>query len=208
MHGMNSSLFLVSRRLIVGLGLIAGCLLSTAGAGAQDVPLPEQDAPPPLRVIPPSDRAQLESERGLKDRVKICEQLLDAHLLQADQLTNSSLFDEAASELGIYHAIIENTLQFLAEAGQRGNKSRDSYKKLEIALRAHAPRIESIRRQTPREYSLNVKRVAEYARDARSEALNAFYGDTVLREPQQPNPKPEKSRSDGPRGPSSQDNQP
>jgi hypothetical protein len=208
MYRINNRLLPFSRRLIVGLGLLAACLLSTAVAGAQDIPLPEQEAPPPLHVIPQSDRAQLEAERGLKDRVKVSAQLLDSHLLQADQFTNSSHFDEAAAEFGIYYAIVENTLQFLAEAGERGNKSRDAYKRFELALRSHAPRIESIRRMTPREYSSNVKRVADYARDARSEALNAFYGDTVLREPRQSNQKPDKTRSDGTRGPSSQDNQP
>jgi hypothetical protein len=208
MYLMNDILSPFSRRLIACVALFGACLLSTAVAGAQDVPLPEQDAPPPLRVIPQSERVQLEAEQGLKDRVKVSTQFLDSHLLQADQLTNSSQFDEASTELGIYYAIVENTLQFLAVTGERGNKSRDAYKRFELALRAHSPRIESIRRMTPREYSLNVKRVAEFARDARSEALNAFYGDTVLREPRQSNQKPDKPRSDGPRGPSSQDNRP
>jgi hypothetical protein len=36
---------------------------------------------------------------------------------------------------------------------------------------------------TPAEHAVHVKAICEYARNARSEALNAFYGDTVIREP-------------------------
>jgi hypothetical protein len=39
-----------------------------------------------------------------------------------------------------------------------------------------------MRRMTPAEHAVHVKAICEHARNARSEALNAFYGDTVIRE--------------------------
>jgi hypothetical protein len=80
--------------------------------------------------------------------------------------------------------VFEEALQYMSVLPDKGNKIRDAYKRIELSLRAHSPRIETIRRSTPREYAINVKTLAEYTKDAREEALNAFYGDTVLRETQ------------------------
>ncbi|HVF49604.1 MAG TPA: hypothetical protein VNA19_05935, partial [Pyrinomonadaceae bacterium] len=66
--------------------------------------------------------------------------------------------------------------------GKVPNKIRDLFKRLEMALRKHGPRLETIRRTTPSEESSNVRAVYEFTRRARSEALNSFYGDTVLHE--------------------------
>ena len=59
--------------------------------------------------------------------------------------------------------------------------------------RGNVSRLEVIRRSTPVDYAENVKAAAEYARNARSEALEAFYGHTVLREEgnKTKNPPPE-----------------
>ena len=46
-----------------------------------------------------------------------------------------------------------------------------------------------MRRSTPVEYAINLKAAEEYIKDARSEALDSFYGQTVLRE----RPTPEQS---------------
>ena len=37
-------------------------------------------------------------------------------------------------------------------------------------------------RATPAEYAVNVKAIGDHTRKARTDALNAFYGDTVVRE--------------------------
>jgi len=41
-----------------------------------------------------------------------------------------------------------------------------------------------MRRVTPLEFAVWIKQVEEFARDARTEALNTFYGHTVVREPE------------------------
>jgi hypothetical protein len=99
------------------------------------------------------------------------------------------MFDEASSELGNYRAVLEDALLYLSQSQKKGDKLRDSYKRIELALRAHTPRIETIRRSTPQEYAVNIKPLAEFIIEAREEALNSFYGDTVLRETRPDAPK-------------------
>ncbi len=62
------------------------------------------------------------------------------------------------------------------------NKTRDLYKRIELTLRAHGPRLSAVRRGTPSEYSFWMKEVEDFARNGRTEALNSFYGHTVFRE--------------------------
>jgi hypothetical protein len=62
--------------------------------------------------------------------------------------------------------------------------TRDLYRHFEIALRAHIPRLAVMRRSTPAAYAGNLKAAEEYVRDARSDALDSFYGHSVLREDQ------------------------
>ena len=55
-----------------------------------------------------------------------------------------------------------------------------------------------MRRTTPLEFAVWIKKVEDFARDGRTEALNSFYGHTVVREPQKPDkpketPTPPKS---------------
>jgi hypothetical protein len=50
-----------------------------------------------------------------------------------------------------------------------------------------------MRRITPLEFAVWIKRVEEFARESRTEALNSFYGHTVVREDEKPNEKPKES---------------
>ena len=88
----------------------------------------------------------------------------------------------------MYHALIENALVFLSTFKRDSNKTRDLYKRLELALRAHGPRLTAMRRTTPLEFAVWIKQVEDFAREGRTEALNSFYGHTVVREPQKPKP--------------------
>jgi hypothetical protein len=53
---------------------------------------------------------------------------------------------------------------------------------LELSLRAHGPRLSIIRRSTPSEYAVWIKEIEDFARKGRTEALNSFYGHTVLKD--------------------------
>jgi hypothetical protein len=155
---------------------------------------PQTTAPPPLKIIPKSDRAQLDLEKDTKDRLRIIIQLATTHLQTAESYTAQSNFEAASAEVGIYHALIESALASLATLKRDANKTRDLYKRLELTLRAHGPRLTAMRRITPLEFAVWIKQVEDFARDGRTEALNSFYGHTVVRdknENKDPNEKPE-----------------
>jgi hypothetical protein len=173
-----------------GLTLLAILLLAVfvyvPSARAQD-PQPQPTpltAPPPRKLIPKEERQQLEQETDTKDRLKLTIQLSGTHLTRAEQLTTQTNYDEASAEVGMYHALIEDALEHLNSLKRDSNKTRDLYKRLELALRADGPRLTSMRRTTPLEFAVWIKKVEDFAREGRTEALNSFYGHTVVREPQ------------------------
>jgi hypothetical protein len=97
-------------------------------------------------------------------------------------LTDQHDYDGATAELGRYAALIEDVLGFLNPMSRDRNKTRDLYKRVELALRAHGPRLTAIRRVTPLEYAVWIKELEDFARKGRTEALNSFYGHTVVRD--------------------------
>ena len=156
-------------------------------------------APPPLKVIPRGERSQLESTKDQKDRLRLTLDLAVAHLTLAEQLTMQTEYEKAQEEVGMYHALIENSLDALGALKRDSGKTRDLYKRLEMALRAHGPRLTSMRRVTPLEFAVWIKKVEDFARAGRTEALNSFYGHTVVREPQKKDQeKPEEKPKEEP----------
>lgn len=164
-------------------------------AHAQGGPTVTSEQPVPLlKFIPDEDRTRLAQENdNLKDRTRFSLELADSRLRRAAELTAIEQYEAAAKELGVYHALIEDVMSFLKSKseiknGKASNKTRDLYKRVDLALRAHGPRLETIRRSTPAEEAFNVREVYEYTRQARAEALESFYGATVLREETTPKP--------------------
>jgi hypothetical protein len=151
----------------------------------------QMSAPPPMKFVSTEDRNQLEAEKDIKKRSRLTVELAEAKLARAEQLTNEQEFSSVITELGLYQGLVENVLNFLDSFPKDKNKTRDTYKKLEISLRGHIIRIEGIRRNTPAEYAENLKKTIEFVRDARDKALNCFYDDTVL-----PNEDAKKKKSE------------
>ena len=163
------------------------------GLSSQDPLNPQLSAPPPLKIIPKTERSQLEAETDAKDRLKLIIQFALAHLETAERHTAQSNFESASVEVGTYHALIENGLTLLSSLKRDSNRTRDLYKRIELALRAHGPKLTAMRRITPLEFAVWIKQVEDFARDGRTEALNSFYGHTVVRdkkEPEKPTEKP------------------
>jgi hypothetical protein len=160
-----------------------------AGAFAGPLALPcraqELDAlqaPPPMKYIPQAERARLAAARDTKARTRLGLELVEEHLENAERLTNSGQYTGAAAELGIYHALVEDTLGALRASGGASDKHRDLFKLMELTLRAQSSRLEAMRRVTPFDEAANVKATYEYVWAARTEALNAFYGEQVVTE--------------------------
>ena len=151
---------------------------------AQDSRTHDDVAPPPLRTISREDRAQINAEKDTKNHIKLTLELANVHLTAAESETLQQDFEKAAAAAGRYWALIDDAFVFLKPMKTDSNKTRDLYKRVELALRAHGPRLATIRRTTPVEYSVWIKDIEDLARKGRTEALNSFYGHTVVRDRQ------------------------
>ena len=163
-----------------------------ACAQAQEGAAPQQpqreDGPPPLRYMPPDVRQRLEGEKDSKARARLSMEVAEERLARASQYADEDRFEAATAEIGVYEAIIEDTVRALhaSNPGRAGNKLRDTCKRVEISLRAHVTRLESIRRALPERHAVYLKNAIDFVRDRRDQTLSAFYSDSVLREPRRP----------------------
>jgi hypothetical protein len=170
------------------------CVLSTS-AFTQQPEIPKMPAPPPMRFVTRSERSELDSARDPKTRLRATVTLAEGHLQRAEGFTTDKKFEEAAAELGEYLGLIGDMRSFIATLTPDKGSTRDIYRHFEISVRLHIPRLAVMRRDTPANYSINIKDAEEYIKDTRAEALDSFYGHSVLREPE-----PEK-KSEGPKDP-------
>lgn len=170
---------------------------------AQEPAAQQLNAPPPLKIVTREERTRIDGADDSKARIRTTIELAELRLAKAEVLTGDHDFEAATGELGKYQALIDDALNYLNPMVRDKNKTRDLYKRLELALRAHGPRLTAIRRSTPLEYAVWIKALEEFARKGRTEALNSFYGHTVFREPQKkeeagPADKPAKSNAVAP----------
>ena len=185
----------VQRRIVISALLLFVAFVFTPSTQAQN-PQPSPTpltAPPPFKMIVKEERMQIEqNSKDSSRRLKLTIEFATAHLGVAEQHTSAGNFEAAQSEVGMYHALIENARSFMSSLKRDSNKTRDLYKKLELALRAHGPRLTAMRRITPLEFAVWIKQVEDYAREGRTEALNSFYGHTVVRDKTDKNNEPPK----------------
>jgi hypothetical protein len=145
----------------------------------------DDPSPPPVRYIPEEVRQQLSLAKDAGARNKMSLQLAEESLHRAATHTASERYEAAGRELGVYQAIIEDAVRNVKDNVRKDGKRRDLFKRMELTLRSHMPRIETIRRITPSEEAVHVKACMEFVREARVEALNSFYDDTVIRTPKE-----------------------
>ena len=179
------------RRIVISAHLLLMAFVFLPSVYAQD-PEPSPTplmAPPPFKMIVKEERVQIEQSKDASKRLKLTMEFAAAHLTVAEQHTSQENFEAAQTEVGMYHALLENVSDYMRTFRRDRNKTRDLYKKLELALRAHGPRLTAMRRTTPLEFAVWIKQVEDYARDMRTEALNSFYGHTVVSEPKNEKPK-------------------
>lgn len=177
---MNSTLSCRMRIVMGCCSLVAVIVFIAPEARGQDNHPPLISAPPPpMKFVSRNERTVLSAARDAKARTRTAIELAEARLSRAEQLTAGQQYEAAAAELGVYQGLMDDALAYLE---RESKKQRDVYKRLELALRAHAARLESIRRVTPSDYAVHVKAICECARNARAQALNAFYGDTVIQD--------------------------
>jgi hypothetical protein len=176
---------------------------SVSPVKAQD-PLPHPSptplmAPPPVKIISKQERAQIDQADDSKARIRTTMDLATLRLTRGEQLAKQGNYDDALTEVGSYEALVQDSLDFLKGLKRDSNKTRDLCKRVELALRAHGPRLTTMRRETPLEFAVWIKRVEEFARAARTEVLNTFYGHTVVRDPEKTKAKPKETPTPTPK---------
>lgn len=183
---------------------ISFLVLCVPVVSAQETPVVQQpSAPPPVKMITKEDRARIDAAKDSKARLRITIELAEGHLTDAEQRSSQEDYDAASASLGQYRALIEDALSFLGSLSRDHNKTRDLYKRLELALRAQGARLTAVRRNTPLEYAVWIKDLEEFARKGRTDALNSFYGNTVIKDPQPKvgDEKRSKNQKDNPQAP-------
>ena len=186
---LSQAFRLVRRRALVLL-VCAVCPLGVARAQQQRPVLTDDQTPPPMKYVPEETRQQLSLEKDAKARTKRSIELAEERLQRAAAQTTAERYEAAGRELGVYQAIVQDAIRYIQENVKKDGKRRDLFKRMELSLRAHMPRIETIRRTTPSEDAVHVKSCMDFVRSARVEALNSFYDDTVIRMPEAKNDKP------------------
>jgi len=190
----------INRCISEGLKLLVVLGVCVTALHGQEPRVKQLPAPPPLKVISKDERAQLTDAKDAKTRLRKTVELAEIHLQRAEALTSQEKYEEVLIELGGYLALIDDALKFLGQMNRDSTRTRDLYKHLEIDLRGDGPRLTSLRRITPLEYAIRIKEIEDFARDGRTEALDSFYGHTVVRDgkkkaadekPKNPTTKPE-----------------
>jgi len=127
--------------------------------------------------------ARLETKRdNVKDRTKLSLDLMNLRLLAAEKFNEGRDFANMYRELGFFHALMDDALNFLSKRDTGSGKVLDNFKRLEIGLRGIAPRIAVIRRELPLKYDPYVGKLMAYLRSARAKATDSLFDDTVIPE--------------------------
>lgn len=139
-------------------------------------------APPPLKVISKSERDELSSSKGIKERTKTALEFMDVRLKNAELANSRGDLDTAFAELGAFHALMDDTLSFLGSNDKYKGRVLDNFKRFEIGLRRFTPRLELVRRELPLTHEFYVRSLLKQLRDARTKATEPLFGETVLRD--------------------------
>ncbi len=140
-------------------------------------------APPPIRVLPKDEKEQLDKSKDVGTRTKLALNLMEERLAEAEALNNKQSYDDMFRELGHFHALMDNSLDYLNQNNTGRGKVLDNFKRLEIGLRKFIPRLEAVRRELPLRYEDYVRKLMIRIRDARTKATEPLFGDTVIRRP-------------------------
>ncbi len=168
-----------TKTIVSGLLLLFLCGCSASRISAQQSESLEV-VPPPLKFISTEEKKLLDAETDVKSRTKLALNLIDAKLKEAEALNAQQKYREMFEKLGNFHALVDNTLDFLDRNDNGRGKVLNNFKRLEMSLRTYLTRLELIRRDLPLEYEFYVRNLGKYIRDARSKAIEPFFSETII----------------------------
>lgn len=178
---MGAGPFMLSRSAAPALLLMIVCVgLFAAATPAQG---PDDAAPPPIKMLSKSEKAELGAKTEPKQRTALALQLMDTRLRSAEKFRTDENYSLMYAELGGFHALLDNTLDFLLKASANEGKQLNNLKKFEIGLRTYIPRIETIRRDLPSNFDPYLKTLLKNIDSAREKAMAPFFSDTVISKP-------------------------
>lgn len=166
------------RAVFFNLSLLISCITLSSNVFAQNEQYDVE--PPPLKILSKTEKAQLEAADDIKQHTKLALELMEARLLSAENLSAKEEYREMFTELGGFHALVDNTLNFLDSKNTDSGKVLNNFKRIELSLRKYITRLELIRRDLPNRYELYVRRLVRYIRDARTKAVEPLFDDTVV----------------------------
>ena len=140
----------------------------------------EDVAPPPLKFVSKSEKTQLSAETNVKKRTVLALTLMDARLVSAETFINQKQYDKMFDELGGFHALVDDTLNYLNRRDSDSGKVLNNFKRLEMSLRKYSPRLELIRREVPGRYEPYLRGLIINLRDARSKAVEPLFSNSIL----------------------------
>ncbi len=132
--------------------------------------------PPPAKYLAKDIKEKLLAENDEKKRVILALSLMDSSLKSSEGQITKETWDSAFRELGAFHFIMDNTLDFLIRRDNGSGRIRDAFKRYEIGLRAFAPRLELIRRDLPSRFEPYVFRLIKNVRENRAKAIEPQFG--------------------------------
>lgn len=157
------------------------------GARAQTEELPDETVvPPPLKILSKTEKSQIAAAKDMKERTKLALVLMEARLSSAETFSVKEQYRETFDELGGFNALVDDTLDFLKKNNNGGGKVLSNFKRIELSLRKYITRLELIRRDLPIRYESYVRELIRHVRDARTEAVEPLFDDSVV-----PHNKPE-----------------
>ena len=136
--------------------------------------------PPPSKVITKEAKTRLDKETDEKDRTVLALELMDSHLRNSEKFLEAQDYINLYAELGSFHYLLDNTLDYLLRRNTGSSKARSNLKRYEIGLRGFTPRLELIRRELPARFEPYVFKLGKSLRDTRSKAIEPLFGDTVI----------------------------
>lgn len=147
--------------------------LSTASAQPESVP-------PPPKSITKQSKERLDLVTDEKSRTVLALELMELHLKNSEKLLETQDYSNLYLELGSFHFLMDNTLDFLLRRNTGSSKSRNNLKRYEIGLRGFTPRLELIRRELPPRYEPYVFNLGKSLRETRTKAIEPQFSDTVI----------------------------
>jgi len=137
-------------------------------------------APPPLKQLSKSERDSLNSKPAIKDRNNIALSLMESRLRSAEKFGADENFFLMYAELGGFHALMDNNLDFLLRS-QEPAKRLSGLKRFEIGLRSFVSRVEALRRSAPSAFEPYIISLLKNISQAREKALEPMFDDAGQR---------------------------